>query len=266
MHAGAAGLTPALASLFTPGARRGLRAPAFRWSVAPALVAWLLMLWLAVQARPLELCVAPRAAALDGALAGIAAAIATIDPSRWAGEWAVMIVAMMFPLLVPQIGHVAARSFAARREWSVALFVVGYALVWSAAAAAVSVALLVARGNLAVTPVAWASGLIGCALAALWQLSSAKARAVNRCHGTMALRAFGLAADRDALRFGLVHGGRCVRACLPTMALPLLGGHAVGTMAVVFILLLAERAQRFPQYGASAIILVMLGLTTVGFG
>jgi predicted metal-binding membrane protein len=255
-------LVPALGPVLTPEARRGLRAPAFRWSLAPALLAWAMMLWLALQARPLELCIAPRAAALDGALAGIAAAFATVDPARWTGEWAVMIVAMMFPLLVPSIGHVAARSFAARREWSVALFVAGYALVWSAAAAAISSALLIARGSLAATDLASAAGLIGCALAALWQLSPAKARAINRCHGTMPLRAFGPAADRDAVRFGLVHGYRCVRACLPTMTLPLLGGHGLGTMAIVSVILLAERAQRSPQYGASAIALLLLGLTT----
>src|ERR1043165_6209446 len=47
---------------------------------------------------------------------------------RWAAEWALMIVAMMFPLLVPIVGHVAARSFAPRRDRSVGLFIAGYVL------------------------------------------------------------------------------------------------------------------------------------------
>jgi hypothetical protein len=33
-------------------------------------------------------------------------------------------------------------------------------------------------------------------------------------------------------------------------------------MAIVSVILLAERAQRSPQYGASAIALLLLGLTT----
>lgn len=40
-----------------------------------------------------------------------------------------MIVAMMFPLLVPMIGFVAARNFTVRRERSVALFIAGYGIV-----------------------------------------------------------------------------------------------------------------------------------------
>jgi predicted metal-binding membrane protein len=177
--------------------------------------------------------------------------------------WALMIAAMMFPLLGPMIGHVAVRSFAARRERSIGLFVAGYALTWLAAAALASVALVVARAGLSALGLAASAGLIGCGLAALWQVSSAKGRAVNRCHGTIALRPFGWAADRDAMRFGLLHGSRCVRACLATMVLPLAGGHGVGAMAVVFAILLAERARQFPQYALSALALVMLGLTTL---
>jgi predicted metal-binding membrane protein len=255
---------PAPGRLLTPSALRGLRAPAFRWSIAPALAAWLLLLWLWSQDRALALCVAPRGTLLDGILAEIAAGFATIDPVRWAGEWALMIAAMMFPLLVPMIGHVAAKSFADRRERSVALFIAGYALTWAIAAAAASVALVAVRAGFSSVGLASSAGLIGCALAALWQLSPAKARAVNRCHGTVALRPFGAAADRDAVRFGVLHGTRCVRACLPTMVLPLAGGLGIGAMAVIFAILLAERARHTPQYGLSAMALLLLGLTSPG--
>jgi predicted metal-binding membrane protein len=115
---------------------------------------------------------------------------------------------------------------------------------------------------LAIDLAAW-TGLVCCALAAGWQLSAAKVRAVNRCHGTVPLRPWAPAAARDAIRFGLLHGTRCVRACLPVMVLPLAGGHGLGAMAAVFAILLAERARPKPQYRLSAIVLVLLGLMTI---
>jgi predicted metal-binding integral membrane protein DUF2182 len=249
--------------LLSPQARAGLRSPAFRWSLAPALVAWLALLWLAGEAGALEICIAPRAHLADGVAASIAATVAAVDPLRWAGEWALMFVAMMFPLLVPAIDHVAARSFAARRDRSVALFVVGYVLIWLGTAAAASIFLVVARGTLAGLGFAASAGVIGGALAALWQVTAAKRRAVRRCHGTIALRPFGWPADRDAASYGLLHGVRCVRACAPTMILPLIGGQGVTVMAVVFAILLAERARPTPQFRLSATALVLLGLTTI---
>jgi predicted metal-binding membrane protein len=250
----------AMEPLFTPGVLHGLRAPALRWSIAPALAAWFVLFALWSQGGALALCIAPRATLLEGILAAMAAGFATAEPARWAGEWSLMIVAMMFPLLVPMIGHVAAKSFAGRRERSVALFVTGYVLTWAIAAAAASVALIAARAGLSSLGLASSAGLIGCALAGLWQLAPAKQRAVNRCHGTVALRPSGPAADRDVLRFGVLHGTRCVRACGPTMVLPLLGGLGLGAMAVIFAILLAERARHRPQYGLSAVALFLLGL------
>ena len=68
-----------------------------------------------------------------------------------------MIVAMMFPLLVPMVRHVAARSFAALRERSVGLFVAGFALVWFTAAAGSSVALVLVRAAFLADPI-WRRG------------------------------------------------------------------------------------------------------------
>jgi predicted metal-binding membrane protein len=221
------------------------------------------LLWLSAGHHSLALCVAPRATLLEGFSANMAAGFAAIAPARWVGEWVLMIVAMMLPLLVPMVRHVAARSFPAQRERSVGLFVASYTLVWLAAAALSSVALVAVRSAfLAIDLAAW-TGLACCALAAGWQLSAAKVRALNRCHGTVPLRPWAPHADRDAIGFGLRHGSRCVRACLPAMVLPLAGGHGLGAMAAVFAILLAERARPKPQYRLSAIILLLLGLMTV---
>jgi predicted metal-binding membrane protein len=269
MSAEAARSTAGFEPLLTARARSGLGAPAFRWLLAPSAAAWLILLFLSAFDHSLALCVAPRASLLEGFFANVVAGFAAITPGRWAAEWALMIVAMMFPLLVPMVRHVAARNFAARRERSVGLFIASYALVWLAAAAASSVALVAARSALQAIDLAAWTGLICCALAAGWQLSAAKVRAVNRCHGTVPLRPWTPHAGRDAIGFGLLHGTRCVRACLPVMVLPLAGGHGLAAMAAVFAILLAERARPRPQYRLSAIILVLLGLMTVavhGFG
>src|SRR5215204_1113740 len=97
---------------------------------------------------------------------------------------------------------------------------------------------------------------IGGSVAAIFR----KKKAVNRCHGTKPLHAFGTAADLDALSFGLVHGSRCVASCFPLTVLPFIAGGGLGMMAALFAVLLAERARHIPQYGVSAIVLVFLGL------
>jgi predicted metal-binding membrane protein len=249
--------------LLTAGARSAINSPATRWLLAPAAMAWLGLLALSGGEHTLALCIAPRGNLFDGLLANLAAGFDAIAPGRWVIEWALMIVAMMFPLLVPMVRHVAGHSFAARRERSVGLFVAGYAMVWLTAAAISSVALVAARAGLQTLHLAPWAGLICCGLAALWQVSAAKVRAVNRCHGTIALRPWADGADRDATKFGILHGTRCVRACLPVMVLPLVGGYGLAAMAVIAAILLAERARDRPQYRLSAPALLLLGLVSL---
>lgn len=254
---------PANRGVLTPAARAGLSGPAFRWALLPALAAWAALIWLSGPDRALQICLLPAGSLADNFSSSIAAGFALAEPAAWAGEWALMVAAMMFPLLMPMIGHVAARSFVARRDRAAGLFVGGYALAWIAAGAAVSVALIVARASIGTVGLtAWA-GPIGCGLVAIWQLSPAKARALNRCHRTVPLRPLGWAGDRDALAFGLAHGGRCIHACLPAMALPLIAGHSLGAMAAVGAILLAERARPNPQFGLSALVLALLGAASL---
>jgi hypothetical protein len=171
-----------------------------------------------------------------------------------------MIAAMMLPLIVPMVRHVAVRSFAARRERAVGTFVLGYLLIWLLVGLAMWLALPALRQGLAYLGLADHGGLIACSLAALWQISPAKRRAVNRCHRTLPLHAVGFAADRDAMTFGLLLAGRCVAVCLPAMAAPLLGSAGLVGMLAVLAVLLAERARRAPQYRLSAVVLLLVGL------
>src|SRR5580692_6183625 len=52
------------------------------------------------------------------------------SPISFAAWWAVMVAAMMGPMLAHPIQHIWARSFASHRITSVALYVTGYGVVW----------------------------------------------------------------------------------------------------------------------------------------
>lgn len=155
-------------------------------------------------------------------------------------DWAVMLTAMMAPLLIAPVRHVRDSSFARRRARAIVLFAAGYAAIWMAAGV-----ILVA---VAARPVA--SGLsvplaMVMVVALVWQFSPVKQRCLNRCHAQAELAAFGLAADLDAFRFGLTHGVWCMGSCWALMLLPLLvsRGH-YAAMAAVTLWLFAEQLDR----------------------
>jgi predicted metal-binding membrane protein len=152
---------------------------------------------------------------------------------------ALMVVAMMFPLLTMPIAHIRARSFARRRWRSTGLFLVAYTTIWTIACAIPATALWVA-GNQGVNHW-WLTGVTVVA-AAIWQFSPAKQVWLNRSHSHPALAAFGHAADRSALRFGTRHGIRCVGSCWALMALPfVVGSWHLAAMAIAGAWIAGER-------------------------
>lgn len=155
---------------------------------------------------------------------------------------ALMVVAMMFPLLTMPIAHIRARSFVRRRWRSTGLFLVAYTTIWTIASAILAMALWVA-GNQGVDHW-WLAGVTVVA-AVIWQFSPAKQVWLNRCHSGPALAAFGHAADFSALRFGTRHGIRCVGSCWALMTLPFVVGswHLVA-MAIVGAWIAAERLSK----------------------
>jgi predicted metal-binding membrane protein len=79
-------------------------------------------------------------------------------------------------------------------------------------------------------------------VALLWRVCPLRQVCLNRCHLLPRLSPFGLAADRDCLRFGARTGAWCVGACWALMVVPLVvdGLHLVA-MLVVMLLMLNER-------------------------
>lgn len=151
--------------------------------------------------------------------------------------WALMVVAMMLPLALLPLRHIRERSFARRRARSMLLFVSGFVAVWMM----VGVFLQMTAWLLpwVVPPLAGVG--LAAALALVWQVSPAKQWCLNRCHRRPPLAAFGLAADLDALRFGVKNGAACAGACWALM-LPMLliGQGQLVAMVVVALFGFAE--------------------------
>jgi predicted metal-binding membrane protein len=163
-------------------------------------------------------------------------------PASLALGWAVMLAAMMAPLLIAPVRHVRNSSFARARARAIALFVAGYAAVWMLAGVVLQALALAAR---LAAPESSAPLALVAMIALVWQFSPAKQRCLNRGHAHSELAAFGPAADIDALCFGLRHGVWCVGSCWALMLLPLLVARAhVAAMAAMSLWLFAERLDR----------------------
>jgi predicted metal-binding membrane protein len=120
--------------------------------------------------------------------------------------------------------------------------VVGYAAVWMAAGGVLIAAMLVLT---LLAPQSYLPAVAVGVIAFVWQCSPLKQRCLNRGHNHSELAAFGVAADWDALRFGLTHGVWCVGSCWALMLLPMLlrQGH-FAAMAFVTFVMVSERLER----------------------
>jgi len=151
------------------------------------------------------------------------------------GSWLLMLPAMMAPVIIPSVRHVRSHSLARRRTRAVALFLMGYVCMWTLAGAAVLPLLYSGHPYLP---------LLVALAAASWHVSPLKQWCLNRCHAHPPLAAFGLAADLDASRFGLIHGVWCVGSCWAPMLLPmLLPGQHYLAMACSSLWVFAERME-----------------------
>ena len=163
------------------------------------------------------------------------------SPARLASGWALMLAAMMLPVVAAPLRHVRDRSFARRRGRAMLLFVLGYFAVWMVAGAALEAVALMARS---VAPSAEAGFGFAFALAVVWQVTPTKQWCLNRCHRRPQLAAFGVPADRDAFNFGLTNGASCAGACWALMLPMLLAGEGqLLAMIAVTLLVFAERLE-----------------------
>lgn len=155
--------------------------------------------------------------------------------------WALMSVGMMLPVVLPAVGYVGLNSLRRRRGRAMAIFVGVYLGVWIV----FGLAALAAVGRLRAAGVDERLLLAGVlALAAVWQITPAKRRAIFRCRRTSPLPPVGLRADLGSARFALLQGGRCLGSCWALMLVMAVLGHgggvALAAMAAMTAFMLVE--------------------------
>jgi predicted metal-binding membrane protein len=199
--------------------------------------------WILLVAGPRgSLALAHCAIAMPASAASFQMLLALNPPACLATGWALMLAAMMLPLLIAPVRHVYNSSFAHRRGRAIALFVAAYVVVWMAAGVML---MALALGVRLIAPESFVPIAGAAAIAMLWQFSPFKQRSLNRCHSHRELVAFGRAADIDAVGFGFTHGIWCVCSCWGLMLLPLLVSQwHVAAMVAVSAWMLAERLER----------------------
>lgn len=160
------------------------------------------------------------------------------------GGWMVMVVAMMGPVVLPAIRHVARSSLRWRRTRAVLEFTAVYVGLWLG----FGVLALVAVS--AVTPSGWLVAVI-LAVAAVWQLTPLKRRFLRNCNRAVPLPPTGRPATVGCSRFGWVHGLACIGSCWCVMAVMAAApsGHLLWSAALTPVVI-HERFARKPRRAA----------------
>jgi predicted metal-binding membrane protein len=170
-----------------------------------------------------------------------------------------MVIAMMVPLTITNVRHVAQSSLWRRRNRAIAGFLVGYLAVW-----VVVQTIIVETWGLLIPLVGWgAAAGIAMIAAALWEVSPIKRRRLRRCHRTVPLAPRGWRADADCARYGVSTGFSCVTVCWALMVAAAAFSHSVVVMAVLFGVQASGRYQRRPSPVVAA--LVVLGVCLLAF-
>jgi predicted metal-binding membrane protein len=159
-------------------------------------------------------------------------------------EWGLMSVAMMLPVTLPAIRHVALNSVRPRRHRAMALYVTVFVGMWAGFGAVILGVQRWMQNTTAIDDrLALAAALL---TAAAWQVSTFKRRAVFRCRRTVPLPPVGVRADVACARFAWRHGCRCLVSCWALMVVMVHAGHGgIWVMAAGTVLTMLEELTRF---------------------
>jgi predicted metal-binding membrane protein len=218
------------------------------WMLAISAGAWLVIVLSMSDSFVPEICSLASFGPIGNSIARLRIRPVSAELSSEYIGWLLMTAAMMLPLTVLPVRHVAFRSFSSRRNRAVAIFLIGYLIVWAFAGAALVPVLIAARtldgsgGRFTL-----AFGLV---LAAAWQWTPLKLRASRRCHRTVALSPIGWRADVDCVRFGVGTGSNCAFSCWALMLTPVLASHSLLAMICFQAVALHERYELRPRVKA----------------
>jgi predicted metal-binding membrane protein len=169
--------------------------------------------------------------------------------------WALMVVAMMVPSALPAVRHVSAGSLRWRRRRAMVSFVFAYVGIWVAVGAA---GILVLRASPGLDTELVAA--VALALAAGWQLTGYKRRALSDCHRPSPLPPRGWRATAGVLRFAWRGGLACIRSCWALMlAMALARSMLIFWMVAITGIVTVEKLAAKPRQAArvSAVLLAI---------
>ena len=170
-----------------------------------------------------------------------------------------MVIAMMVPLTVANVRHVALSSLWRRRHRAIAAFLVGYLAVWF-----VVQTIIVETWGLLAPLIGWGTaGSVAMVAAALWEVAPTKRRRLRRCHRTVPLAPRGWRADADCARYGATTGFSCVTMCWALMVAAAAFSHSLMVMTVLFGVQMSGRYQQRPSQVLAA--LAVLGVCLLSF-
>jgi predicted metal-binding membrane protein len=174
-----------------------------------------------------------------------------------------MVIAMMVPLTLANVRHVAISSLWRRRHRAIAGFLVGFLAVWI-----VVQTVIVGSLGLLAPLLGWQTvGGVAIFTAALWELAPIKRRLLRRCHRTVPLAPRGWRADADCAHYGVTTGFGCVTMCWALMVAAAAFSHSLMVMTVLFGVQMSGRYQQRPSpvLAALAVLGVCLLSITVSF-
>jgi predicted metal-binding membrane protein len=149
--------------------------------------------------------------------------------------WIVMVAAMMLPTTVPAIRYVAFASRRSRRQRPVLAFSLGYLAAW------LTLGVLVVALHPVLHPAVPTVAAVIVMLAAVWELTPVKRRALRQCHRTYPVRFSGGPADLSAAHFGWKHGLACLRIGGPAMVALLAVDHPLVPTLVVTVIMFSQK-------------------------
>jgi hypothetical protein len=170
-----------------------------------------------------------------------------------------MVIAMMLPLTLANVRHVALSSLWRRRHRAIAAFLVSFIAVWIV----VQIAIVGIWGLL--TPlVGWqTAGGVAMVAAALWEVAPIKRQRLRRCHRTVPLAPHGWRAHADCARYGVTTGFSCVTTCWALMVAAVAFSPSFLVMTVLFGVQMSGRYKQ--RHSPVLAALAVLGVCLLSF-
>jgi predicted metal-binding membrane protein len=176
------------------------------------------------------------------------------------------------PATLPAVRYVALNSIAARRARAMVVYVASYLAVWTVFGVIAFALHGLFRPFTSTLPIGdRALFAIVLAIAAGWQLTRIKRRAIVACKRTVPLPPDGLRADRACAHFGVLQAWRCLVACWPLMLLMAALPHPHPLLPMIALTLLVLVEERAPNrdrlivpiavlFAAAAVVILSLNI------